>query len=41
MASRLLSFTFVFFVALILIVPLSSQKSYATHLSDDTKWLLV
>ena len=41
MASKLLSFTFVFFVAIILLVPLNSQKSYATHLSDDTKWQLV
>ena len=41
MTSRLLSITFVFFVAMILIIPLNSQKSYATHLSDDTKWQLV
>ena len=41
MTSKLQSFTFVFFVAMILIIPLNSQKSYATHLSDDTKWQLV
>ena len=41
MASRLLNITFVFFVAMILIVPLNSQKANATHLSDDTKWQLV
>ncbi|MEX2313133.1 MAG: hypothetical protein WD650_03970, partial [Nitrosopumilaceae archaeon] len=41
MASKLQSITFVFFVAMILIVPLNSQKSFATHLSDDTKWQLV
>jgi len=41
MASKLLSITFVFFVAMILIVPLNSQKASAHHLSDDTKWQLV
>src|SRR3970040_872465 len=41
MTSKLLSITFVFFVAMILIVPLNSQKANATHLSDDTKWQLV
>ena len=41
MASKLLIFTFVFFVAMILIVPLNSQKANATHLSDDAKWQLV
>ena len=40
MTSRLLNFAFVFFVAIILIVPLNSQKANATHLSDDTKWQL-
>ena len=40
MISKLLSITFVIFVGLILFVPLS-QNSYATHLSDDTKWQLV